>query len=91
MKERRTQYQIYWEILVFAKTPRSFTAITNRCDLNSKTGQEYIGFLETRGYLSRVTDGEKTLFATTGQATEYISLFTRIYQQLFDTIPGFKL
>jgi predicted transcriptional regulator len=91
MNERRTQYEIFWEILVFSKTPRSFTAIINRCDLNSKTGQEYIGFLEARGYLSRISDGSKTLYETTGQAAEYISLFTRLYQQVFDEIPGFKL
>jgi len=40
--ERRTQYEIYWEILVFCKTPRSFTSIVHRCNLNSKTGQDYI-------------------------------------------------
>lgn len=91
MKERRTQYEIFWEILVFSKTPRSFTAIVNRCDLNSKTGQEYIEFLEARGYLSRNSDDGKTLYATTGRATEYIDLFTRLYRQVFDEIPGFKL
>ena len=34
MAERRTQYEIYWEILVFCKTPRSFTGIIGRCDIN---------------------------------------------------------
>ena len=89
--ERRTQYEIYWEILVFCKTPRSFTGIIGRCDLNSKTGQEYLGFLESRGYLSRVQDDGKTLYVATEQAKEYILLFSRLYQQLFDTGPGFKL
>lgn len=63
--ERRTQYQIYWEILVFCKTPRSFTGIIGRCDLNSKTGQDYLGFLESRGYLFRVQDDGKTLYVAT--------------------------
>ena len=89
--ERRTQDQIYWEILVFCKTPRSFTGIIGRCDLNSKTGQEYLGFLESRGYLSRVQEDGKTLYVATEQAKEYIQLFSRLYQQLFDTGPGFKL
>jgi predicted transcriptional regulator len=89
--ERRTQYEIYWEILVFCKTPRSFTGIIGRCDLNSKLGQEYLGFLESRGYLSRVQDDGKTLYTATGLAAEYIELFSRLYQQLFDTGPGFKL
>jgi predicted transcriptional regulator len=91
MAERRTTYEIYWEILVFCKTPRAFTGIINRCDLNSKTGQEYLGFLCDKGYLSLVKDNEKTLYAATGRATEYISLFERLYQNLFDGIPGFKL
>lgn len=91
MSGRRTVYEIYWEILVFCKTPRSFTGIIGRCDLNSKTGQEYLEFLESRGYLSRVQDGGRTLYSATEQASEYIALFTRLYQQLFDTIPGFKL
>ncbi len=89
--ERRTQYEIYWEILVFCKTPRSFTGIIGRCDLNSKTGQDYLGFLESRGYLFRVQDDGKTLYVATEQAKEYILLFSRLYQQLFDTGPGFKL
>jgi predicted transcriptional regulator len=91
MSGRRTVYEIYWEILVFCKTPRSFTGIIGRCDLNSKTGQEYLEFLESRGYLSRVQDDGKTLYIRTEQAAEYITLFNRLYQQLFDTIPGFKL
>ena len=91
MSGRRTVYEIYWEILVFCKTPRSFTGIIGRCDLNSKTGQEYLEFLESRGYLSRVQNDGKTLYASTEQAAEYITLFNRLYQQLFDTIPGFRL
>jgi predicted transcriptional regulator len=60
MAERRTPYEIYWEILVYCKTPRAFTAIINRCDLNSKTGQDYISFLCAKGYLSRTEEGEKS-------------------------------
>ncbi len=89
--ERRTQYEIYWEILVFCKTPRSFTSIVHRCNLNSKTGQDYIEFLTLKGYLSRTVDGEKTTYIATGRAGDYIALFTRLYQTLFDTIPEFKL
>ena len=91
MAERRTPYEIYWEILVYCKTPRTFTAIINRCDLNSRTGQDYIMFLCAKGYLSRVTEGEKSRYTATDQAGEYLSLFTELYQKLFDTIPGFRL
>lgn len=91
MTSRRSPYEIYWEILVYCKTPRSFTAIINRCDLNSKTGQEYLEFLHSRGYLVHTKDGEKSSYVATGRASEYIALFTEMYQKLFDTIPGFKL
>lgn len=89
--ERRTQYEIYWEILVFCKTPRSFTGIIHRCNLNSKTGQDYIEFLTSKGYLSLIVEGEKAMYSATMRAGEYISLFTRLYQTLFDTAPGFRL
>ena len=91
MAGRRTPYEIYWEILVFCRTPRSFTAIINRCDLNSKTGQEYIGFLTGRGYLSAVHEGEKTSYTSTPKASEYTETFTRLYQSLFERVPGFRL
>jgi len=91
MAERRTPYEIYWEILVFCRTARSFTGIINRCDLNSKTGQEYLDFLTGKGYLSAVKEGERTSYTSTQRANEYIELFTRLYQSVFDKIPGFKL
>ncbi len=68
MTSRRSPYEIYWEILVHCKTPRSFTAIINRCDLNSKTGQEYLEFLHSRGYLVLTKDGEKSSYVATGRA-----------------------
>jgi predicted transcriptional regulator len=91
MAERRTQYEIYWEILVFCKTAKTFTNIINRCNLNSKTGQEYIEFLCSKGYLALTKEGEKTTYVATEYAKEYVALFTELYQKLFDKIPGFRL
>ncbi len=91
MAERRTPYEIYWEILVFCRTPRAFTGIINRCDLNSKNGQDYIAFLCSKGYLSLIKEGEKSTYVATERAKEYIALFTELYQKLFDKIPGFRL
>jgi predicted transcriptional regulator len=91
MSGRRTLYEIYWEILVYCKSPRSFTAIINRCDLNSKTGQEYLGFLTTKGYLTIIPEGEKTRYVSTPAAAEYITLFSSLYQKLFDSSPEFRL
>jgi predicted transcriptional regulator len=91
MAERRTQYEIYWEILVFCKKAQTFTAVINRCDLKSKTGQEYIEFLCAKGFLSKITEGERIRYLATVRAGEYLSLFTDLYQKLFDKIPGFRL
>jgi predicted transcriptional regulator len=91
MTGRRTPYEIYWEVLVYCRSPRSFTSIINRCDLNSRTGQEYLEFLTRKGYLTVVTDGEKTSYVSTPEAADYIRLFSTLYQKLFDTGPGFRL
>jgi predicted transcriptional regulator len=91
MTGRRTPYEIYWEVLVYCKSPRSFTSIINRCDLNSKTGQEYLEFLAGKGYLRTVTEGDRTSYVSTPEASEYIRLFSSLYQKLFDTDPGFRL
>jgi predicted transcriptional regulator len=91
MTERRTQYEIYWEILVYCRTPRGFTAIINRCDLNSKTGQEHLEFLVVKGHLARVMEGDRATYRSTPRADEYIALFGSLYQKLFDTTPGFRL
>jgi len=91
MSGRRTVYEIYWEILVYCKSPRLFTSIISRCDLNSKTGQEYLEFLAGKGYISKVTDGERAGYQSTPAAGEYIALFSSLYQKLFDKNPGFRL
>jgi len=91
MSGRRTAFEIYWEILVFCRTPQSFTGIINRCDLNSKTGQVYLEFLVEKEYLVGVAEGDKTRYVSTERAGEYIALFSSLYQKLFDTAPRFKL
>jgi predicted transcriptional regulator len=91
MRGRRTIYEIYWEILIYCKSPRSFTSIINRCDLNSKIGQEHLEFLETRGYLEIIQEETRTSYRTTAKADGYIDHFTHLYQSLFDTIPRFKI
>lgn len=91
MSGRRTVYEIYWEVLVYCKTPRSFTAIINRCDLNSKTGQDYLTFLVSRGYLAATDSGERKTYQSTPRAAEYIALFSSLYQKLFDSGPEFRL
>ncbi len=76
MSQKRTVYEISREILVYCRTPRSCTAIINRCDLNSKTAKKYLEFLITKGYLSEGMDGEKNRSASTPAAGGYLSLFS---------------
>ena len=91
MKGRRTSFEIYWEILVYCREPRTFTNIINRCDLNSKIGQQHLRFLVDKDYLQVMKDDEKTTYNTTPKAQEYITLFSKMYGTLFDNLPGFKL
>ncbi|WP_292426173.1 winged helix-turn-helix domain-containing protein [Methanoregula sp.] len=91
MAERRTSYEIYWEILVYCRTPRTFTAIIGRCDLNSKTGQEYLGFLAGRGFLAVKSDSGRSTYIATDRAAGYTALFTQLYQGLFDKGPAFRV
>ncbi|MCQ5377056.1 MAG: hypothetical protein NO516_03300 [Candidatus Methanomethylicia archaeon] len=88
---RRTEYEIYWEILSFCKSGRTFTQIVSRCDLNSKVAQEYIDFLSSKGYISRSSTGDRNLFLTTEKAGAFLKLFTSLYLELFENSPEFKL
>ena len=88
---KRTHYEIFWEILTFCKTPRSFTSIINRCNLNSKIGQTHIEFLKQRRFLVEVESGGMTLLKSTEQASQYVALFNKTYRELFDDSPEFRI
>ncbi len=91
MKQKRTQYEIYWEILTFCKKPKSFTSIINRCNLNSKIGQVHIEFLKKRNFVVEVENEGNTMLKSTEQASQYTTLFTKTYRELFDNSPEFRL
>ena len=91
MRIRRTQYEIYWEILSFCKSARTFTQIVNRCDLNSKIGQEHIDFLQAREYLPKSDEGDRALYETTPRGNHYLEFFSKMYQEPYDSTPEFKL
>ena len=91
MKQKRTHYEIFWEILTFCKKPKSFTSIINRCNLNSKIGQRHIEFLKKSNFLLEVEKEGMTLFKSTEQAEQYTGLFSRTYRELFDNSPEFRL
>ncbi len=91
MIPKRTHYEIYWEILTFCKTPKSFTSIINRCNLNSKIGQVHLDFLKNRHFLIEVPAEGMTLLKSTEAAKEYVNLFNRTYRELFDDTPEFRI
>jgi predicted transcriptional regulator len=91
MQFKRTHYEIYWEILTYCKTPRSFTSVINRCNLNSKIGQIHIDFLKSRNFIADVYDNGSTLLKSTEASKEYIALFNKTYRELFDNTPEFRL
>jgi predicted transcriptional regulator len=91
VNNRRTQYEIYWEILTYCKTPRSITQIIQRCNLNSKIGQEHIDFLAYKGYLVKTMDGNRSLYTTTPAAKGYVEIFMKLYLELFKNSPEFRL
>ena len=91
MKQKRTHYEIFWEILTFCRKPKSFTSIINRCNLNSKIGKRHVEFLKQRGLLLEVEEEGMTLLESAEEASQYTSLFTRTYRELFDNSPEFKL
>jgi len=88
---KRTHYEIFWEILTFCKTPKSFTSIINRCNLNSKIGKTHIDFLKKRRFLVEVENDGMTLLKSTEQASQYIAFFNKTYRELFDDSPEFRL
>ncbi len=91
MKERRTVYEIYWEILVYCKKPRLSTQIVQRCDLNSKTCQGYLDFLLSKGYLRLVTESNVVTYLTTAKAGDYLGVFSSMYQELYGAPLQFRI
>jgi predicted transcriptional regulator len=91
VKGKRTLYEIYWEILTFSRNPRTFTNIIQRCSLNSKIGQEHIGFLLDKGYLPRFEEEGQNYLRTTEKAKPFLEAFKEMYLELFNRGPQFKL
>jgi predicted transcriptional regulator len=91
MKGKRTQYEIYWEILTYCRNPRTFTSIIQRCSLNSKIGQEHLNFLGEKGYLRRFEEDGQNLLRTTEAAKPFLDAFKEMYLELFNRGPDFKL
>lgn len=91
MKGKRTLYEIYWEILIHCKNPKTFTNIIQSCSLNSKIAQEHIAFLLNKGYLYRFEEEGQSYLKTTEEAKSFLSFFRGMYVELFNKSPQFKL
>jgi len=91
LKGKRTLYEIYWEILTFCRTPRTFTSIIHRCSLNSEIGQEHMGFLLRKGFLRRYEEDGGILYRATDEARPFLDVFREMYLELYNRGPEFKL
>lgn len=91
MKGKRTLYEIYWEILTYCRNPRTFTNVIQRCSLNSKIGQEHLGFLLDKGYIRRYEEEGQNYLRTTEEAKPFLEAFKDMYLELFNRGPQFKL
>jgi predicted transcriptional regulator len=84
MKGRRTQYEIFWGILIYCKTPKTYTSIIHKCNLNSKIAQDHLDFLLEKKYLLINKENNKTFYETSEKAQEFLTLFSKLYQKLFE-------
>ena len=91
MRGKRTLYEIYWEVLTYCRNPKTFTNIIQRCSLNSKIGQDHIGFLLKKGYLNRFEEENQKYLKTTKEAKQFLDAFKSMYFELFNRSPQFKL
>ena len=91
MKGKRTLYEIYWEVLTYCRTPKTFTNIIQRCSLNSKIGREHIDFLLKKDYLEIFEEDNQRYLVTTKNADVFLASFKSMYLELFNQSPKFKL
>jgi len=91
VRGKRTLYEIYWEILTYARNQKTFTNIVHRCSLNSKIAQEHIGFLTDKGYITRFEEEGQNYLRTTPDAKPFLEAFKDMYLELFSRGPEFKL
>lgn len=91
MTGKRTLYEIYWEILSYCNSPRTFTSIVHRCSLNSDIAQEHMDFLLKRGFLRKFEEEESNLHKTTEKAGVYLNSFREMYLEIYRKSPEFKL
>ena len=91
MKGKRTLYEIYWEILTYARNQRTFTNIVQRCSLNSKIAQKHLGFLMEKGYIIQFEEYGQRYLRTTEETKPFLDTFKDMYLELFNRGPEFKL
>jgi len=80
MKPRRSIYETLWEILRFCREPRRLTQIIQECNLNTIKAKKCLDLLLKKGLLEK----KETFFVTTLKGEEYINLFNKLYEKIFD-------
>ncbi|WP_290901363.1 winged helix-turn-helix domain-containing protein [Ferroglobus sp.] len=72
MHERRSKFEIIYEILCRTRTPTSKTKIVYGANLNFKIAEKYFSLLEELALLERVKVDGKTCYAITEKGKEFI-------------------
>jgi len=80
MKPRRSIYETLWEILRCCREPKRFTQIIQECNLNTIKAKKYLDLLLKKKLLEK----KGSYFMTTSKGEEYIDLFNKLYERIFD-------
>ncbi len=72
MHERRSKFEIIYEILCRTRTPTSKTKIVYGANLNFKIAEKYFSLLKELALLERVKVDGKTCYAITEKGKEFI-------------------
>ena len=80
MRQRRSIYEIVWDILTYCRTPRKVSEILLVCNLNTKAAEKYLELLVRKGLLVK----QGNTYVTTNKGQDYIRLFNELYKRIFE-------
>ncbi len=78
MQERRSKFEIVYEILLEAQNPTSKTRLVYSANLNFKIAEKYFSLLEELDLLEKVHVNGKTYYLTTDKGKEFIKRYEEL-------------
>ncbi|ADC65178.1 conserved hypothetical protein [Ferroglobus placidus DSM 10642] len=82
MHERRSKFEIIYEILCRTQTPASKTKIVYGANLNFKLAEKYFSLLEEMSLLEKVKIDGKTCYAITEKGREFIKRYEELAKDI---------